>query len=237
MILVNKLLLNSDDELGNVVIEEDTDVIIRFDNTDRFVNFIVEDNICLNITELCSSSKCKYTFTLGENSRLIYNCAVNNSNNSLDIYLNGEGASLTLNYSCLVTKEGHYNCNIIHNNKNTVSEVFNHGINASNNSLIFDINTIVNKDAVNTNAKQENKIINYFSGKSKILPNLIVNLDDVNASHSAYISDFDKNDIFYMKSRGIKEEEIKKMLIKGFLLGNLEVSEELIDEVKAILNI
>ena len=68
--------------------------------------------------------------------------------------------------------------------------------------------------------------INLVKGDSKILPNLLVDNYDVSASHSAYISDFDKKRMFYLKSRGISDNEARRLLLEGFLIGNLDVDDE-----------
>ena len=44
-------------------------------------------------------------------------------------------------------------------------------------------------------------------GKSYILPNLIVDNDEIDASHSAYIGKFDDKVIFYLMTRGLSEKE------------------------------
>lgn len=49
------------------------------------------------------------------------------------------------------------------------------------------------------------------------LPNLIVDADDVKASHNATIKCFDEEELFYLKSKGLAEEEAKDLIQKGFL--------------------
>ena len=46
---MNKLLLNNDDEINVLVIEEDTELVIRLSNVERNLNIIVEKDICLNL--------------------------------------------------------------------------------------------------------------------------------------------------------------------------------------------
>ena len=119
--------------------------------------------------------------------------------------------------------------------KKTTTKLGNHGVNESESALIFKVYAIITKNAKCSKTTQENKIINMKNGKSDILPNLIVDEEDVDASHSAYISDFDKEQLFYMKSRGINENEARKLLIEGFLIGNLKIKDEYMDKIKAIL--
>ena len=69
-------------------------------------------------------------------------------------------------------------------------------------------------------------IINFKNGNSKIIPNLIIDNNDVVANHSAYIGSFSEDDIFYIKSRGINEIDMYKLLYRSLLLGKMNLSEE-----------
>ena len=232
---MNKILLSSEDELNNLVIEEDTDLIIRFNNTSKKVNIIVEDNVCLNVVELSKDNKNEIQFVLKENSRLIYNRAVKDSNDYISVMLNGNSSSAVINNSVNNNIEAAVKLDIIHNNINTYSELHNHAINNSNEGFLFFVNAIINSSGIDSITKQENKIINTKKGKSNIYPNLLVDIDRVDASHSAYISDLDKESLFYMKSRGLSEKQARVLLMEAFLLGNLNIQEDYIDEVKQIM--
>ncbi len=47
-------------------------------------------------------------------------------------------------------------------------------------------------------------------------PNLEIFADDVKASHGATIAQLSEEDLFYLQARGLKAEEAKELLIKGF---------------------
>lgn len=234
---MNKILLGSEDYLENLVFEEDTDLVIKFDNVDKNINIIIEDNVCLNLLELSTNTKNKITFILKENSRLLYNRALKNCNDVITIHLDGIASNANINNSCIsnINSDNYFYIN--HNNSSTISNLSNHGINRSFDSLEFNVNVTINSCGKNVVTKQENKIINLSGGKSKILPNLIVDNDDVSASHSAYISDFDKDSMFYMNSRGINNIEAIKLLVKSFLFGNLENIDDYMDEINVVFDI
>ena len=48
-------------------------------------------------------------------------------------------------------------------------------------------------------------------------PQLEIYADDVKCSHGSTSGNIDKDALFYLKARGIKEKEAVKMIIKGFL--------------------
>ena len=219
---MNKLLLSSNDELNNLVIDQDSELLIRLNDEKKSLNIIVEDNFCLNILEIDNNTENDFLITLKENSRLIYNKAGKNIKDKVIVNLDGNNSSVVINSSVVSSEDSFSFFEIRHNANNTISNLSNHGVNAKNNELIFKIDAFIPVGSISCKTSQENKIININNGKSSILPNLIVDTDDVEANHSAFIGDFDKDILFYLKSRGLTLEKAKELLISGFLIGNLE---------------
>lgn len=228
---MNKLLVNSEEEINNLVIEEDTELVFNFKNTSRDIYIVIEDNICLNITDTSFDTSNKINITLKNDSRLIYNKFSINSNDYIYALLDGEYSNVVINNSVVNNDNSKIKFVIEHNNANTYSNLSNHGVNNSKGMLYFNVDSKINCSANGSVANQENKIVNLVNGDSKILPNLLVDNYDVSASHSAYISDFDKDSIFYLESRGIEIKEARKLLLEGFLIGNLDVVEEIKNEL------
>ena len=79
---------------------------------------------------------------------------------------------------------------------------------------------------MNIECSQNSKIININNGNSKIIPNLIIDSNDINANHSAYIGKIDDEIKFYLASRGISDRMIKKLINKATILGKMELDEE-----------
>ncbi|MGB7537740.1 MAG: SufD family Fe-S cluster assembly protein [Anaerolineales bacterium] len=57
--------------------------------------------------------------------------------------------------------------------------------------------------------------------KAEALPGLEILSDDVRCSHGVSIGGLDPEELFYLRSRGIPEEESKALLVEGFLEGVL----------------
>ncbi len=223
---MNKLLVNSEEEINNLVIEEDTELVLNFKDTSRDIYIVVEDNICLNIVDISFNTSNKINITLKNDSRVIYNKFSINSGDYIYTLLDGEYSNVVINNSVVNDDDTKMKFVIEHNNTNTSSNLSNHGVNNSSGMLYFNVDSKINRSASLACANQENKIINLVKGDSKILPNLLVDNYDVSASHSAYISDFDKDSMFYLKSRGISEKDARGLLLEGFLIGNLDVDDE-----------
>ena len=115
------------------------------------------------------------------------------------------------------------------NTKNgTVSEIVHEGINSKSNQVaksilddkargIFDALIRVQNSAKGTKAHQNSKSVllksaAYMASK----PQLEIYIDDLEASHGSTTGQLDEKQLFYLRSRGIKENEAKKMLILAF---------------------
>ena len=76
---------------------------------------------------------------------------------------------------------------------------------------------LVRTDAQKTNAMQSNKNICISpSARMYTKPQLEIYADDVKCSHGATVGQLDENALFYMRQRGIGEEEAKMMLMSAF---------------------
>jgi Fe-S cluster assembly protein SufD len=76
---------------------------------------------------------------------------------------------------------------------------------------------VVEKDAQKTIAYQRNNnILLHPKAKMNIRPHLEIYADDVKCSHGATVGQLDAEALFYLRSRGINENEAKKMLLRAF---------------------
>ena len=73
---------------------------------------------------------------------------------------------------------------------------------------------------------QTTKILTLGDVDAKISPNMFIEEDSVTAKHGSVISSFNEEEIFYLQSRGISEEEAIYLLIKGFIFSNLDLNME-----------
>ena len=105
---------------------------------------------------------------------------------------------------------------INHNEKNTVSDITNHGVNKEG-TLVFNVTSVVSNDVIDCKVNQNNRIINLTEEKCEIKPILLIDENDVEANHSALIGKFSDEEMFYLNSRGIDDELALNLLIKGFL--------------------
>lgn len=201
-ILMERLVISENIELNkitNKVIDIDDDVIVKINLDKSTIN--------------------KCLFNLGNNSHLIINKKYNEKeiNEEITINLNGISSRVDYNFRTLVFNNQKYLINVNHNNKNTISNIINRGVVKNDSSLIFEVNSKVDKGNINSILNQESKIIIMSKNNSIIKPNLYIDEYNVDARHAASIGKFRKEDIFYLMTKGIDEDDSIKLLIDGFL--------------------
>ncbi|SDJ31565.1 Iron-regulated ABC transporter permease protein SufD [Halovenus aranensis] len=89
----------------------------------------------------------------------------------------------------------------------------------------------VGEDAWDTNSYQrENTLMLSDESEADASPKLIINNHDTEASHSATVGQVDQEDLLYLTSRSIPEEDAINMLVEGFFVPVLEEVE--VDELR-----
>ena len=71
---------------------------------------------------------------------------------------------------------------------------------------------------------------------TKIEPNMFIDLDDISAKHGSIIGTFKEEDIFYLMSKGISYNNSVKLLVKGYLFGNIGGYFDLRQRILNIIN-
>ena len=162
---------------------------------------------------------------LEKESGLIVKSLNRDNSVNVDISLN-EDSSISYSHAVLANTDSINTFNVNHLGNLSNSYIINSGINRNDNKLFFTINGTVPKDLKEIMCNQDSKIINFKNGNSKILPNLIIDTNDIMAMHSSYIGEIDEFTSFYMKSRGISDDDIKKLIYKSILVGKLNLEED-----------
>ncbi len=118
-----------------------------------------------------------------------------------------------------------------HQQPNSLSNELYKGILDEKSSGVFNGKIFVRQIAQKTNAYQQNRNVILSNDASvNTKPQLEIWADDVKCSHGATTGSIDKDALFYLRSRGVAEEEAKALLIYAFAndivekmtLGNLK---------------
>ena len=92
---------------------------------------------------------------------------------------------------------------------------------------VFQGKILVRKDAQKTDGHQLNKVLLLSEGSEiDAKPELEIYADDVKCSHGATSGELDEEQLFYLRARGIKEEEARDLLVAAFLEDSLELIDD-----------
>ena len=132
----------------------------------------------------------------------------------------GEGAEVSLKglYLCGGQERVNFRILMHHRAPGCVSHQLFNGIAGGSARVTFDGRIIVAPDAQKTEAYQENhNILLSDEAHVETKPQLEIYADDVKCSHGATVGRLDEDAQFYMRSRGIPEQEARVLQILSFL--------------------
>ncbi len=188
-------------------------------------NIKIEDNVTFNLNILSSGvgGKIQYKYNLNESStcNVFKFQNVDSIKEMIIAELKGERANLDYNFKTISNNKETYDYHIFHRYKNTTSNIKNNGVCVENGNIIYQVSSFVPKNITGCIVNQNNRIINLTNNKCEILPNLYIDCNDVEASHSALIGKFSDEEMFYIQSRGIDYNNAIKLLITGFLVSDI----------------
>ena len=199
-------------------IDEDSSLNYFFINKDQSKNFFYE---FLDAKLSTNANFKKYIFSSG-----VKFCKFENS-----IQLKGTNSRGEV-YSGLFLKQHNHQeikINIQHLKPNCQSHQDIKKVLTEGSKGVFQGKIFVDQVAQKTNAYQLSKgLLLDENTEFNTKPELEIYADDVKCSHGSTSGNIDKDALFYLKARGIKEKEAIKMIIKGFLesvLKNIENNE------------
>jgi len=104
---------------------------------------------------------------------------------------------------------------------------------------VFSGRIYVAKHAQKTNAYQSNKnIVLTETANSYSKPQLEIYADDVKCSHGSTSGQLNEDELFYLRARGIKEKEARKLLLYAFAANLVEQlnNDQFKDEVTKLID-
>ncbi len=214
---------------GNVLISQeaglDSDLLlINYENV-KEIHFDVNEGGKLHLASLMhfSAKNIKITANVDQNglfSAYFADFIPNDYKCNIIINLNGENAICDWHLASLCEKDEHkeFDVSVFHNAINTYSQLNNYGVSRDNAKLVFaGISEIVHGNR-GSKAHQNAKIM-VFDEKSTGVAKPILNIydNDIEASHAAVVGKINDEHIFYLTSRGLTEDEAKRLITFGYL--------------------
>lgn len=155
----------------------------------------------------------------------------------LNVHLLGEGAKCHWSLACLNNdgSEKHFDTSVFHDAPRTEALMSNYGIARDNGKLFFAGVSEIRKGSIKTKTRQESKIIVFDpQALGRASPVLRIGDNDVEASHAAVVGRLNQAHLFYLESRGVSEEEAKRLITLGYLrpIEDFFIDKEVIDKIE-----
>lgn len=128
-----------------------------------------------------------------------------------------------------------FNVSIENRGASSKSFVKMYGIVASKALLNFDGSTKIVKGACRSKVRQEAKIISFSKEATCIAnPRLLIDENDIEASHGATIGSIPSLSLFYLMSRGLSKDEVMMLVARGSFKPILNLYQD--EELKALID-
>ena len=141
------------------------------------------------------------------------------SRRDIHVEMNGEGSECALNGLYLVGGRQHvdHHTRIDHVRPNCRSRENYKGVIDGRARAVFNGKVVVHVGADQTDSAQSNANL-LLSDKAEIdtKPDLEIHADDVKCAHGATVGQLDMNQLFYLRSRGLSEDEARNVLMFAF---------------------
>lgn len=163
---------------------------------------------------------------MDKNSKYVSNYVLLNPVGSLQsnpiIYLNGENASTALNTMCLANKGSDIDTGgvAVLNAKGSSAEVVSRSI-TKGGKLIARGRLVGNASGAKAHLECKSLVLD-DEGITIAIPELEVTVADVEMTHEAAVGKIARDQIEYLMSRGLTEEQAVSMIVRGFLSGSIK---------------
>ena len=219
-------------------------LLINYEKVEA-IHFDIPENTQVNLVSLMyfDLKTLKITANVGQNSTLSTYFAdfmTGDSKCDMTVNLNGENAICRWHLASLAEKDQHkeFVVNIYHNAMNTYSKMDNYGVVRDNGKLVFaGVGKICN--GMHSSKAHQNAKIMVFDKNSIGVAKPVLKIDenDVEASHAAVVGKINDEHIFYLTSKGLSEDEAKRLITFGYLKPIIKGFEdqELKDEITDLI--
>ncbi|OGV47263.1 MAG: Fe-S cluster assembly protein SufD [Lentisphaerae bacterium GWF2_57_35] len=131
----------------------------------------------------------------------------------------GEGAEAELDGMYIGTQKQHYDQKTlqVHSAPKTYSNLLYKGAVKDKAYSVYQGMIIARPGANGVDAYQKNNNLVLDDGaRADSLPGLQIDTDDLKCSHGSTIGNLNEEEVFYLRSRGLNNDEARKILLKGF---------------------
>lgn len=242
-ILIDKKVIYDGDNVkidGNTIefLEDGLYEIEYLNSGDYHLKFIINGKVDLLISSFDNDLKINNQYVVNRGKLTIYKFYNNhNVDEIVNIDLCNAGSEVDYKFANICREIEKYEININHIANKTYSNINNKTVSLKNSKVNFVINSSVLKEAVDSKLSQNTRIVTMGDCEASICPNMFTPLDMVEAKHGSIIGTFKDEDIFYLMSKGISYNDSLKLMIKGYLLSNIDINHEIRKRIMDIIDV
>ena len=159
-----------------------------------------------------------------------------NTNESHKIHLQEEGSALELRSATTVTGKKHFDIECIHEASHTESNMENYAVVYENGDYKMNDTGKIEKGAYGSSSHQTSRaLILDKNQKCDITPILLIDENDVQASHATTMGQIDENQLYYLQTRGLTKTQALGLITVGYIMPIATVldDEQLQEELSA----
>lgn len=139
----------------------------------------------------------------------------------------GHHSHLEIRGATIAFKELSWKFNVKHEAKDSYAMVRNYGIVFEGGKLAMEVLGHILHGFVRSKTHQETRILNMEEDvKARVYPQLVIDENDVEASHAASVGQPDPEAIYYLQSRGLTYEKTLEVITLGYLLPIVDVIDD-----------
>ncbi len=217
-----------------------SDVFIRINKAGKIViRGFIDNEDCVSLLFWNSSDS---NLTIDESYNIMTNSQINisygecndfNITRNTYVALLNEGAKACISSASLVNAKKSYKMNIVNFNRDTYGEIKNYAVVLGNGELFIDAIGKIVKGAIYAKSHQTSRALCFKDTKAaRLIPELLIDENNVQASHAMSVGRIDEAQLYYMQARGLSIEQCVTLISKGYLIPIVEsISDEKLKEV------
>ncbi|QEH62139.1 Fe-S cluster assembly protein SufD [Spiroplasma chinense] len=227
--------------------------ILVFKDVDGGIKLDIEKNVELNLTIIFLPSEKKETkkfmldFNLAERANLnlfLANLTYTNSDEKVEINLNEPGSKVEYYGATIAHKESKKSSiiKVSHLARETASNIKTYEVLKDTSNGFIRCISDIRKGSSSSEAHQELRLLVLDkNAKADSDPVLLIDENDIVASHANAIGMLDPEQIFYLQSRGLKKEQAQELIVNGYFepvflnLNDAKLEEELKKILKGMI--
>lgn len=155
------------------------------------------------------------------------------------IHLNGEGCQATIKSACIANHSKHFEINCIHHASHTIGLMENYAVVVENGDYKMVDTGKIESGAFGSESHQTSRVLTLNENqKAEVTPLLLIDENDVQASHATSIGQIDENQLYYLQTRGLSKEAALGLITIGYLmpvanaLDNEELKKQLTEKIE-----